>query len=127
MPGGDKTGPLGLGPMSGRAAGYCAGYEVPGFANPVLGRGFGGRQRCGRGGHGRRNRFYAGGMTGWQRSALGQPSFIPNAAAQSAPFTPASTQGQQIKALKNQAAYFEDALAGIRKHIEELEIKDKGK
>ena len=40
MPGGDGTGPLGLGPMTGRAAGYCAGYPVPGYMNPLPGRGF---------------------------------------------------------------------------------------
>jgi len=38
MPGGDRTGPLGLGPRTGRAAGYCAGYPVPGFMNPYVGR-----------------------------------------------------------------------------------------
>lgn len=38
MPGGDGTGPLGFGPGTGRAAGYCAGYYVPGFANPLPGR-----------------------------------------------------------------------------------------
>ena len=40
MPAGDRTGPLGMGPMTGRAAGYCAGYPVPGYANPIPGRGF---------------------------------------------------------------------------------------
>ena len=40
MPAGDRTGPLGLGPMTGRAAGYGAGYPVPGYANPISGRGF---------------------------------------------------------------------------------------
>ena len=39
MPAGDGTGPAGLGPMTGRAAGFCAGYPVPGYMNPVLGRG----------------------------------------------------------------------------------------
>jgi hypothetical protein len=34
MPRGDGTGPRGLGPMTGRAAGYCAGYPTPGFMNP---------------------------------------------------------------------------------------------
>jgi len=34
MPAGNGTGPMGLGPMTGRAAGYCAGYPVPGFMNP---------------------------------------------------------------------------------------------
>ena len=44
MPGGNGTGPAGMGPMTGRAAGYCAGYPVPGFMNPMPGgaiRGFG--------------------------------------------------------------------------------------
>jgi hypothetical protein len=34
MPRGDGTGPAGMGPMTGRAAGYCAGYDVPGYMNP---------------------------------------------------------------------------------------------
>ena len=43
MPRGDRTGPWGFGPMTGRAAGYCAGYPTPGFMNPIprAGRGFG--------------------------------------------------------------------------------------
>jgi len=43
MPAGDGTGPLGFGPMTGRAAGYCAGYPIPGYMNPAAGavRGFG--------------------------------------------------------------------------------------
>jgi hypothetical protein len=44
MPRGDGTGPGGFGPMTGRGAGYCAGYPMPGFANPwfpVGGRGRG--------------------------------------------------------------------------------------
>jgi hypothetical protein len=38
MPRGDGTGPMGFGPMTGRAAGYCAGYGVPGFMNAIPGR-----------------------------------------------------------------------------------------
>jgi len=38
MPFGDGTGPRGMGPMTGRGAGYCAGFGRPGFANPILGR-----------------------------------------------------------------------------------------
>jgi len=38
MPRGDRTGPAGIGPMTGRAAGYCAGYNTPGFMNPYGGR-----------------------------------------------------------------------------------------
>lgn len=71
MPGGDRTGPRGFGPMTGRGAGYCAGYSVPGYANPIpgrggfgFGRGFGrGRGWFGRGfGRGWRNRFYGAGF-----------------------------------------------------------------
>lgn len=32
MPGGDKTGPLGQGPLTGRRMGFCAGNENPGFS-----------------------------------------------------------------------------------------------
>lgn len=35
MPRGDGTGPQGLGPMTGRGAGFCSGYGVPGYANPL--------------------------------------------------------------------------------------------
>jgi hypothetical protein len=38
MPFGDGTGPAGMGPMTGRAADVCAGYPVPGYMNPVMGR-----------------------------------------------------------------------------------------
>jgi hypothetical protein len=39
MPQGNGTGPAGLGPMTGRAAGYCAGYPLPGYMNAIPGRG----------------------------------------------------------------------------------------
>ena len=37
MPFGDRTGPMGLGPMTGRGAGFCAGFGTPGFASPMPG------------------------------------------------------------------------------------------
>ena len=61
MPGGDGTGPIGRGPMTGRAAGLCAGYPNPGYmTNPGYGQGFGrGRGRgIGRGFWGRGRRFW---------------------------------------------------------------------
>lgn len=43
MPRGDGTGPMGAGPMTGRAAGLCSGYPTPGYMQPGGGRGwFGG-------------------------------------------------------------------------------------
>ena len=126
MPGGDGTGPAGMGPMTGRAAGYCAGFPVPGFMNPVAGRGFWGGGRGRGGGRGWRNWFHATGLTGWQRAGMGYPAYgVPPAypTAYAAPFGPAATKEQELDALKGQAEYFEDALEGIRKRIDELEAK----
>ena len=52
MPAGDKKGPMGDGPRTGRQLGYCSGNDAPGFER---GFGFGrGRGRIsGRGGRGR--------------------------------------------------------------------------
>ena len=66
MPRGDQTGPFGMGPMTGRRAGCCAGFDVPGFANPGPRCGFGFHGR----GHGWRNMFYATGLPGWMRVGL---------------------------------------------------------
>jgi hypothetical protein len=49
MPRGDRTGPLGLGPRTGRGAGYCAGHSMPGFMNAYGGRPFAGGPRLGLG------------------------------------------------------------------------------
>lgn len=62
MPLGNGTGPLGFGPMTGRAGGYCAGYPVPGYLNPISGRG---RSGVGRGYFswgGGRGRFFGRGF-----------------------------------------------------------------
>ena len=67
MPRGNGTGPMGAGPMTGRSAGYCAGFATPRFSNPAgyggFGRGMGMGRGAGGGGRGMgfgfRNRFYA--------------------------------------------------------------------
>ena len=41
MPFGDGTGPMGQGPMTGRGAGFCAGFASPGFANLMPGYPYG--------------------------------------------------------------------------------------
>jgi hypothetical protein len=115
MPGGDGTGPAGMGPMTGRAAGFCAGYGMPGYMNPVGGRGFFGRGRgfWGRGGgRGRRNMFYATGLPGWARAGFDYPSGFAGVAP---------TAEQQREELKQQAQYLQDSLNAINKQIEELE------
>ncbi len=116
MPRGDGTGPAGFGPMTGRGAGYCAGYQSAGFMNPLFGRGFGCGWGRGGGGFGRRNRFYATGLTGWQRAAMGAPPYPPA-------FAPYFSREQQVDALRSQAGYLEQELEAIRKRLEELESK----
>ncbi len=111
---------MGQGPMTGRMAGFCAGYENPGFVNAGWGRGGGGgfgRGGRGRGGYGFRNRYHATGLTGWQRAAMVPPGDHP---AYAAPI-PAMTREQEVEAMKRQAGYLEGALGDLRKRIEEIE------
>jgi len=138
MPGGDRTGPVGMGPMTGRAGGYCAGYGAPGYMNPVLGRGFGwgaGRgSGFGRGGGmGRRNRFYATGLTGWQQAAYGYPVYgggmpynMPYPPAPNSSYAADLSKEDALNALKGQTQYFEDALESVKKRVAELEEESKG-
>lgn len=75
MPKGDRTGPMGMGAMTGRSAGYCAGSGTPGFAKHLSGRGYQASFGRGRGTHGGsfsgggrgwRNRFFAAGYPNWR-------------------------------------------------------------
>jgi hypothetical protein len=126
MPGGDGTGPVGMGPMTGRAAGYCAGYSMPGFANRAGGRGFWGFGR--RGGRGRRNWFYATGVPGWQRAGWGQPAFGVGWGYPPAAFAPtAADPRQEIDVLKRQADSLAGALDEINRRITELETQPQAK
>ena len=63
MPRGDGTGPMGIGPMTGRGMGYCSEYKTPGYTNAGYGVGCGRKFRRAFGvfGFGRRRRFSAHG------------------------------------------------------------------
>jgi hypothetical protein len=111
-----------MGPMTGRAAGFCAGNTVAGYMNPVGGRGYGGWGRGG--GWGRRNWYYATGIPGWARAGYGLPApggAVSPYAYGGAPIAPTITTQQELDGLKGQARYLEDTLDGIKKRIEELE------
>ncbi len=58
MPGGDRTGPQGKGPKTGRGLGYCSGSDKPGFESdePTQGLGLNNGFRRGRGQGRGRNR-----------------------------------------------------------------------
>jgi hypothetical protein len=104
MPGGDGTGPVGQGPMTGRAVGYCAGYGMPGYLSFGPGRGFWG-QGWGRGRGGGRGR----GRWNWRLPGGAVGGAVP------------LTVEQEAQTLKAQAAHLEDSLNGIRRRIAELE------
>lgn len=114
MPRGDRTGPRGAGPMTGRGAGYCAGYDVPGYANP-----FGGRFLGRGGGRGWRNMYYATGLPGWYRAGYAPAWQAPVGSA----YPPAAPL-DEVTILKQQAQALSDQLAAINQRLKELEDKD---
>jgi len=105
--------------MTGRAAGYCAGFSAPGYVNPPVGGGGFGRRGGRGGGRGRRNMYYATGMPGWNRAAQGMPAGGWPGAPQAA--HPAPSAQQQMDVLKREAEFLEQQLNEIRQHLSALE------
>ncbi|HET58186.1 MAG TPA: hypothetical protein ENN35_07075 [Deltaproteobacteria bacterium] len=118
MPGGDRTGPMGMGPMTGRAAGYCAGYGVPGYTSPAYGRGFGFGFGRGRGGWGRGfgRGFGWRGFPAWGDFGGYAPPYYGYAAPYGNP-----NPDMEKEALKNQADALQSELEFIKKRLEEVE------
>jgi len=109
MPGGDRSGPVGQGPGTGRALGYCYGYDSPGYTKGPgrrMGRGFG----FGRG-FGRRRGFRGG----WDYEPERQ-DYIPGY-----PWKPSLSKTDEIKFLKSQAEGLKRSQEEITKRLEELE------
>lgn len=100
MPFGDRTGPLGQGPMTGRGRGYCSGNATPGRFNAGPGRGMG---RAGRGGPGWRNQFRAAGMNDCEN-----PAPAPSASAD---------RPQEVAALRSAIDEMRSSLNQIRNRI----------
>jgi len=103
MPRGDRTGPGGRGPRTGRGAGYCTGYPIPGFRNPVPG------------GRGFRHMYYATGLPGWARGGYGSGPAAPT------PFypPPAEYTGESISA-KEKKEFLQAQLNQLNEQAEEL-------
>jgi hypothetical protein len=119
--------------MTGRQAGYCAGNDRPGYAEPSpgytgFGRGYGGRHPAdrrffgrlgfgGRGGPGRggyrwRNWFHATGAPGWAR--FGPDTDVPSE----------SVPSSEADALRTQAEWLRGELDAIDQRLQELEPKE---
>lgn len=115
MPRGDRTGPAGMGPLTGRGAGYCAGFAVPGFAN-CGGGGFGrmGGRGAGMGGRGAgmgfRARMGQGFGFGWGAANTGfGPTAYPTGV------TEQSVLQDQAEALKSQLDAIQQRLSDLEK------------
>lgn len=99
MPGGDRTGPSGQGPMTGRGLGYCAGNDMAGYEERPGGFGRGRRRAFGRG---RRHRY------GWGNEF----------------FSWQATKGVSEKTLlQNEARILREQLEAIEKRLADLEMK----
>ena len=105
MPRGDTTGPMGSGPMTGRRAGFCAGYVVPGFVNWAGGWGFG--RRFGWGGFGRGRNATGGPLS---------PGFAPDW-----PVVRSLSREQEVDLLKAQAQGLQEALKRVNDRLDTLE------
>jgi hypothetical protein len=108
--------------MTGRGAGYCGGFDAPGWADLVAGRGFGlGWRRGGawasRGGRGggwrHRNWYYATGVPG--RARFG---YAP--AWDYSPYVAAPSREEETEFLRQQAEWLKQQLDVIGQRIEEL-------
>lgn len=107
---------MGMGPMSGRAAGRCGGFDVAGFANTGLGRGRG--LGFGRGGGGRGRGF--GGR--WREVGFAGPAaWMPWNAAGGPPFD--AEAGRQV--LMSQRDALRAQLRAVEGRIEGYEKKEK--
>ena len=130
MPRGDRTGPAGMGPMTGRAAGYCAGYSTPGFMNP-----YGGRMGAGFGwGRGRGLGWGRGARWGAYGSNIpfGAPATYGEVPYGTTPYgavpygqSYAQAQEQELAFLQDQAKALGDQMNEIQKRISELEAEAK--
>lgn len=109
MPRGDRTGPEGYGPMTGRGLGYCAGYNSPGYTKgvPRGGAGFGRGRGFGRG-------FGRGYGFAWRAT----PNYPAQPVTQQSPAY--QSKEDEINALKNQAEQLQSDLERINNRIEEL-------
>jgi len=111
MPFGNRKGPLGLGPMTGRAAGYCSGNPAPGYTNATARRFL--RRGAPRRGRGFGFRFH------WRADPV-------EADGQSGPLAPTAQREEPLDALKAQAGHLREALDNIQRRIDNLETDGGG-
>ncbi|MBD3414104.1 MAG: hypothetical protein GF421_06720 [Candidatus Aminicenantes bacterium] len=118
MPAGNRTGPLGQGPRTGRSLGFCSGYDTPGYMKPGPGMGLGrGFRRRGGFSRGMGRGFGRGYGRGW--GYYPAPAYEPPYPPQAANVSPED----ELKMLKDQSEYLKNELQDISKRMEEIKKK----
>lgn len=117
MPGGDRTGPRGLGSMTGRGLGYCAGYDTPGYTKGFgMGRVWGGGRGWGRG----RGLGYGRGW-GYRIPVYSPPGVY--APVYTPGIIPKISPENQLSLLKQDKEYLESEMTGIKSAIDDISKK----
>lgn len=120
MPGRDRTGPQGRGPLTGRGAGPCnPNFDDAEFAGYGFGRGWQGGRGGGRGGRGR---GWGGGRGrgrgwGWGRDDM-------DMGARERPMAVRSSE--ELEQLRRRARQVQQALTELEARIRELEAQEPG-
>ena len=115
MPGRNQTGPMGMGPMTGRRAGICAGDTGQEFTNAPagwgFGMGFGGGRGLG-GGRGWSRRCF--GRAGWTRFGGNEtPYAVPGPYRQTDPDVEKQALANQARSLQAELEVIQKRLAAI--------------
>ena len=119
MPRGDRTGPLGEGPKTGRQMGYCTGHDGPGYVNLHWrrGPGFGPGRGLGRGpGRG----FRYGWGDGYGRGFGPEPGFGYGRVYGEIPGVSEKTL------IENEIRMLKDQLSSLEDHLSKLKEDDDG-
>lgn len=108
MPWGDGTGPLGLGPMTGRRVGYCSGFPVPGYLNPVPGFAFS---------RGRGFRWY------WRRLLLGVQTTSTISRTRFVPEELKLSKEEQRKILEEERKAIREEIKELKEELNTIEVR----
>lgn len=112
MPRGNRTGPDGMGPRTGRGMGFCNGYDRPGFADSGRGFGSGGGRGMGFGrGFGRAAAYNPRGML--------RPRFAGLAQETEKPYTQ-QTKEQEIQMLEQESKAIEEEQQALDQEKEQV-------
>jgi len=118
MPGGDRIGPAGEGPMTGRGLGSSRGGSsgcCGRGGRPLGGQGRDPSSERGRG-HGNGLGFYATGLTWWQRVASGLRGLMPSLARR-----------EDVAAHRGEADHYEEAHTRTKRRLERLKGHSEGR